>query len=95
MATKIREIISLSDKCPDKSRTNVQTKVGQMSRRRSDKSPDEDRTKVQTKIGQKSRQRSDKSPDKSRTNVQTEVGQMSMVSNKYNGEYNNDRNTSY
>lgn len=38
---------------------------------------------------------SDKCPDKSRTNVQTEVGQMSMLSNKYNGEYNNDRNTSY
>ena len=76
MATKIREIISLSDKCPDKSRTNVQTKIGQKSRQRSDKSPD-------------------KSPDKSRTNVQTEVGQMSMLSNKYNGEYNNDRNTSY
>lgn len=64
MATKIREIISLSDKCPDKDRT---------------------------KVGQKS----DKSPDKDRTNVQTEVGQMSMLSNKYNGEYNNDRNTSY
>ena len=91
MATKIREIISLSDKCPDKSRTNVQTKIGQ----KSDKCPDEDRTKVQTKIGQMSRRRSDKSPDKSRTNVQTEVGQMSMLSNKYNGEYNNDRNTSY
>ena len=66
-----------------------------MSRQRSDKCPDKSRTNVQTKIGQISRQKSDKYPDKDRTNVQTKVGQMSELSNKENGEYNNDRNTSY